>query len=227
MFRDNEAPRNEDPAREATLWTQKDVRAYLVSPFTDFEHLMKCQWENLARSGENVGPDKIPAKALVPLLKIPPHDNDLEDAQSFYIEDTVVNHYFVLLERRYKKFPHKYLKHYSFDSSTATLLINGLKLESEVLRPVKQKDLEGVRKVFLPLCLHEHWILFYADIDDKKLLWLDSIEHSRMSNVSERQIIQQWFLKYLLPSWGHDPMDWSFDVAKDIPLQKKYANILC
>ncbi|XVF66259.1 hypothetical protein PTKIN_Ptkin10aG0020900 [Pterospermum kingtungense] len=219
MFPDNKASRN-DLASKATLWAQKDVRTYLVSPFTDFEHIMKSQWENLARSGDNVGPDKIPGKALAPLLKAPPHDNDLEDAQSYYIEDTVVNQYFVLLERRYKRFPHKYLKHYSFDSSTATFLIEGLKSEYGVLRPVNQNDLKGVRKVLLPMCLHGHWLLFVADIDDKKLLWLDSIEHSQMSNVSDKQIIQQWFLKYLLPSLGHDPKDWSFDVPKDIPLQK-------
>ena len=76
-------------------------------------------------------------------------------------------------------------------------------------------------QLFLPICLNDHWLLFYADIDDKKLLWLDSIEHSRMSNVSEKQVIQQWFLKFLLPSMEHDPKDWLFDVPKDIPLQKK------
>ncbi|XVF65672.1 hypothetical protein PTKIN_Ptkin09bG0268500 [Pterospermum kingtungense] len=219
-FPDNEAPRNEDLAREATIWAEKDVRAYLVSLFTvkDFEHLRK--WQDLAISGENVGPDKIQGKALAPLLKIPPHHVDWEDARSYYIGDIVVNQFFVLLERRYKRFPHEYFKHYSFDSSTATFLINGSKSESEVLSWVKQEDLKGVRKVFLPMCLHEHWLLFYADIDDKKLLWLDSNGHSRMSNLSEKHVIRRWFSEFLLPSLGHDQKDWSFHVPNDIPLQK-------
>ena len=76
-------------------------------------------------------------------------------------------------------------------------------------------------QLFLPICLHKHWLLFYADIDDKKLLWLDSIEHSQMSNVSEKQVIKRWFLEYLLSHMEHDPKDWLFYVPKDIPLQKK------
>ncbi|XVF55290.1 hypothetical protein PTKIN_Ptkin06aG0025000 [Pterospermum kingtungense] len=222
MFPDNAVPRNEVLAREATIWTEKDVRAYLVSLFTvkDFEHLRK--WQDLAISGENVGPDKIQGKALAPLLRIPPSHVDWEDARSYFIEDTVVNQFFVLLERRYKRFPHKYLKHYSFDSSTASFLVNRSKSESEVLSWVKQEELKGVRKVFLPMCLHEHWLLFYADVDDKKLVWLDSNRHSRMSNLSEKHVIHRWFSQFLLPSMRHDQKDWSFDVPNDIPLQKKY-----
>ena len=81
-------------------------------------------------------------------------------------------------------------------------------------------------QLFLPICLNEHWLLFYADIDDKKLLWLDSNEHSQMFNDSEKEVIRLWFLEHLLPHMEHDPKDWLFDVPKDIPLQKKYANIL-
>ncbi|XWS09381.1 hypothetical protein CRYUN_Cryun40dG0080500 [Craigia yunnanensis] len=185
---DNEALGNQDLGRGAT-WTQKDVRAYLLSPFTveELEHFSK--WKDHALSGESVGRDKIQGNALAPLLKIPPQDVDLEDAQNYYIEDT-------------------------------TFLIKGTKAESQVLSWVNQEDLKGVSKLFLPISLNEHWLLFFADIDDKKLLWLDSNEHSRMSNVLEKQVIQQWFLKFLLPSMKHDPKDWLFDVPKDIPLQK-------
>ncbi|XP_022722696.1 ubiquitin-like-specific protease 1A [Durio zibethinus] len=75
-------------------------------------------------------------------------------------------------------------------------------------------------QLFLPMCLHEHWLLFYADIDGKKLPWLDSNEHSQMSNVSEKHVILRWFLEFLLPSLGHDHKDWSYDVPKNIPMQK-------
>ncbi|XWS13182.1 hypothetical protein CRYUN_Cryun36dG0015600 [Craigia yunnanensis] len=217
---DNEAPTNEDLGREATTWTEEDVRAYLVSPFTveEIEHLRK--WQNHAISGKYVGQDKIKGDALAPLLMIPPHDVDSKNAQNYYIEDTVVDQFFILLKGRYKRFPQKYLKHHSFDSSTATFLINESKAESQLLSWVKHEDLKGVSKVFLPMCFHEHWLLFYADIDDKKLIWLDSNEHSRVSNVSEKHIILRWFSEFLLPSMGHDLKDWSFDVPKDIPSQK-------
>ncbi|XWS09424.1 hypothetical protein CRYUN_Cryun40dG0083500 [Craigia yunnanensis] len=217
---DNEASGNQVLGRGATTWTEKDVRAYLVSPFTVEELQHFCKWQNHAISGEFVGRDKIQGNALAPLLKIPPHDVDLEDTRNYYIEDTVVNQFFVLLKRRYERFPHKYPKHHSFDSSTAAFLINGSKAESEVLSWVKQEDLKGVSKLFLPICLHQHWLLFYVDIDDKKLLWLDSNEHSRMSNVLEMQVIHGWFLKFLLPSMEHDHKNWLFDVPKNIPLQK-------
>ncbi|XVE81007.1 hypothetical protein DITRI_Ditri15bG0027900 [Diplodiscus trichospermus] len=147
---------------------------------------------------------------------------DLKKPENYYIEDTasVVNLFFDLLKDRYKRFPKKYMKHHSFDSFYVTILINKSKTESDVLDWVKRQDLSGMSKLFLPMCLHKHWILFCADFDDKKLLWLDSNEDSRMSNYSEKQIIGRWFLKFLLPWMGHNPKEWSFNVPKDIPSQK-------
>ncbi|XVF29459.1 hypothetical protein REPUB_Repub15cG0123100 [Reevesia pubescens] len=217
-----------ESGREVTTWTKKDVRAYLVSHFTDEEKKHLSEWKNHTFSGEYVGRDKILDKVLKPLLLIPPPDVSLGDAQKYYIDeyyidDRVVDQFFILLKRRYESFPHKYLKHYSFNSLNAALFINGSKTESEMLSWVKEEDLKGVRKLFMPICLHQHWLLFYVDIDDKKLLWLDSIEHSQMSNdLEKQQKIRRWFLEFLLPSLGHDynAKDWLFDVPKDIPLQK-------
>ncbi|XP_021290632.1 uncharacterized protein LOC110421370 [Herrania umbratica] len=173
-------------------------------------------------SQEVIGRDKIQDKALAPLLRIPRDDIGSGDARNYYVEDTVVNQFFILLKRRYEKFPHKYLKHHSFDSATATFLINGSKAEYEVLSWVKQEDLKGVSKLFLPTCLREHWLLFYADIDDKKLLWLDPNEYSRMFNASEKQVIRRWFSEFLLPSMGHNnAKGWPFHVPENIPMQKK------
>ncbi|XVF29448.1 hypothetical protein REPUB_Repub15cG0122000 [Reevesia pubescens] len=220
---ENEAPGNEDLGREVTTWTEKDVRTYLVSPFTDEELKHLRDWQNHTSSGEYVGPDKILNEVLKPLLLIPPPpDVSLGDAQKYYIDDRVVDQFFILLKGRYESFPHKYLKHYSFNSLNTALFINGSKTESEMLSWVKEEDLKGVRKLFLPICLHEHWLLFYVDIDDKRLLWLDSIEHSQMSNDLEKQKIRRWLLEFLLPSLGHDynAKDWQFDVPKDIPSQK-------
>ncbi|XVF37632.1 hypothetical protein REPUB_Repub20aG0026200 [Reevesia pubescens] len=218
---DNEASWNEDHlGREATTWAEKDVRAYLVSPLTEKELKELNYWKNHDIIGESVGRYKISGKALEPLLLIPPRDGDLGIAQKYYIEDTVVNQFFDLLKRRSEKFPHKYVKHYSFESYIAAFLIAGSKTESEVLSWIKQDDLKGVSKLFLPICLREHWLLFYVDIDDNKLLWLDSNEHSRMSNVSEKLVILRWFQNFLLPLMGHDHKHWLFDVPTNIPLQK-------
>ncbi|XP_022722279.1 uncharacterized protein LOC111279589 [Durio zibethinus] len=203
-----------------TIWTEKDVEAYLRFPFTEKEREHLSKWQTHAISGESVGQDKIPLSALVPLLRIPPHDVDSTNAPNYYIKDTVVNQFFVLLKRRYEKFPHEYIKHHSFDSCIADFLIKGSRTEDEVLSRVKKEDFKGVSKLFLPICLNKHWLLFYADIDDKKLLWLDSIENSRMSNDSEKHIIRRWFLEFLLPLSGHDHKDWSFDVPENIPMQK-------
>ncbi|XVE81008.1 hypothetical protein DITRI_Ditri15bG0028000 [Diplodiscus trichospermus] len=85
---------------------------------------------------------------------------------------------------------------------------------------LRRESTKWTEKLFLPMCLHKHWVLFCADFDDKKLLWLDSNEHSRMSNYSEKQIIRRWFLEFLLPWMGHNPKEWSFNVPKDIPSQK-------
>ncbi|XVF29454.1 hypothetical protein REPUB_Repub15cG0122600 [Reevesia pubescens] len=190
---ENEAQWNEDLGREVTRWTKKDVRVYLVSPFTDEEKKHLSEWKNHTFSGEYVGRDKILDKVLKPLLLIPPPDVSLGDAQKYYIDDR-------------------------------SLLINGSIPESQMLSWVKEEeDLKGMRKLFMPICLHQHWLFFYVDIDDKKLLWLDSIEHSQMSNdLEKQQKIRRWFLDFLLPSLGHDynAKDWLFDVPKDIPLQK-------
>ncbi|GMI97931.1 UB-like protease 1B [Hibiscus trionum] len=140
--------------------------------------------------------------------------------KKYYINDEVVNKFFDLLKRRYEKFPHKYLKHHSFDSATAAWLIDKSKTEAHVLKGLEKEDLKDVAKLFVPMCLHEHWILFYADIDAKKLVWLDPLEHTRVSKLWEKHVIQRLFLEFILPSLGHDLKDWSFDVPNNIPSQK-------
>ncbi|OMO74198.1 Peptidase C48, SUMO/Sentrin/Ubl1 [Corchorus olitorius] len=152
------------------------------------------EMESPQQSKQYIRPDKISVKALQPLLMIPPQDVNLQDARNYYIDDTVENRFFILLKRRYDKFAHMYVKHHSFDSSMA---------------------------FFLPMCLNEHWLLFCADIDKKKLLWLDSSRHSQMSHASEKNAISDWFLDFLLPSLGyHQPNEWSHEIPKDIPMQK-------
>ncbi|KAK8661610.1 hypothetical protein V6N13_091208 [Hibiscus sabdariffa] len=214
-----EAPVNEDLVKETIIWTKEEVRAYLVSPLTEIESTCLRQFKDYAMIGECVGGDNIKGQSLAPLLRIPPRDGELWYPQNYYINDEVVNQFFILLKRRYERFPHKYLKHHSFDSAIATLLINGTKTGSQVLKGFEKVDLKDVAKLFMPMCLHEHWILLYADIDSKNLIWMDSYEHTRKSNVREKHVIQRWFIEFVLPSLGHDHKDWSFDIPNNIPSQ--------
>ncbi|KAK8661605.1 hypothetical protein V6N13_091203 [Hibiscus sabdariffa] len=165
-----EASMNTDSGKETKIWTEEEVKAYLLSPLTEIESSCLRQLQHYTMIG-------------------------------------------------YERFPHKYLKHHSFDSAIATLLINGLKTGSQVLKGFEKVDLKDVAKLFLPMCLHEHWIVLYADIDVKKLVWMDSYEHTRKSNDREKHAFQKWFIEFVLPSLGHDHKDWSFHVPNNIPSQ--------
>ncbi|KHG16976.1 Sentrin-specific protease 1 [Gossypium arboreum] len=109
---------------------------------------------------------------------------------------------------------------YYIDDSTC--LIKGSKLEDEVLGWFKAEKLRGVHKLFLPMCLSAHWVLFCVDTREKKISWLDPIPSSRIkSNNVEKQIILQWFTSYLLPEFGYNDADeWPFVVRTDIPKQE-------
>ncbi|OMO93424.1 Peptidase C48, SUMO/Sentrin/Ubl1 [Corchorus olitorius] len=204
------SPGKEDLKSKAIAWSEKDVRTYLVSPFTKKEQQHLNRWQSHKIRGR-----------LTTFAYDPPQYVYLQDARKYYIDDTVVNQFFILLKRRYDKFPHKYLKHHSFDSSMATFLIEGSNSKSDMLSWVKQEDFKGTSKLFLPMCLNEHWLLFCADIDKKRLLWLDSNRDSQMSHATEKNAISEWFLDFLLPSLGyHQPNEWSREIPTDVPMQK-------
>ncbi|OMP03265.1 Peptidase C48, SUMO/Sentrin/Ubl1 [Corchorus olitorius] len=198
-------------------WSEEDVRKYLISPLTtkDVECLSKWQSHQI---GTEVGPDKILDEKLAPLLLIPPtNDVHSQNPQQYYIDDTVVNQFFTLLKRRYDKYPHKYLKHHSFDSTAAIHLFDDK--TKDFSRWVKQEELVGISKLFLPISLNQHWLLFCADIDNKNLLWLDSIEYDGMAYAYVKEVIRRWFLNFVLPTMGYnEPNDWPYIPTK-VPLQ--------
>ncbi|XP_052483836.1 uncharacterized protein LOC105796363 isoform X2 [Gossypium raimondii] len=103
-----------------------------------------------------------------------------------------------------------------------TQLIEGPRTEQEVLAWVKVDELRGVHKMFLPMSLSKHWVLFYADTKEKKISWLDPIASSRVRSYNvEKDIILQWFTTLLLPKLGYvDAKEWPFLVRNDIPEQK-------
>ncbi|KAL1180967.1 hypothetical protein V6Z11_A02G014700 [Gossypium hirsutum] len=212
----------ETTLREQGSWCREDVRTYLVSSFTDKEKKRLNRWERSELSGKLIGRDKefkLMGEKLTPLLMVPHCDETL---MGYYIDDSVVNAFFKLLKKRSDKYPNVYIKHYSFDPQIATCLIKGSKLEGEVLAWFKAEKLRGVHKLFLPMCLSAHWVLFCVDTREKKISWLDPIPSSRIkSNNVEKQIILQWFTNYLLPEFGYNDADeWPFVVRTDIPKQE-------
>ncbi|KAB2092200.1 hypothetical protein ES319_A02G013000v1 [Gossypium barbadense] len=212
----------ETTLREQGSWCREDVRTYLVSSFTDKEKKRLNRWERSELSGKLIGRDKefkLMDEKLTPLLMVPHCDETL---MGYYIDDSVVNAFFKLLKKRSDKYPNVYIKHYSFDPQIATCLIKGSKLEGEVLAWFKAEKLRGVHKLFLPMCLSAHWVLFCVDTREKKISWLDPIPSSRIkSNNVEKQIILQWFTNYLLPEFGYNDADeWPFVVRTDIPKQE-------
>ncbi|KAK8307874.1 hypothetical protein V6Z12_D02G015700 [Gossypium hirsutum] len=160
---------DETTLREQGSWCREDVRTYLVSSFTNKEKKRLNRWKRSELSGKKIGRDKefqLMGENLTPLLVAPHCDETLRE---YYIDDSVVNTFFKLLKKRSDKFPNVYIKHYSFDSQIATFLIKGSKLEDEVLAWFKDEKLRGVHKLFLPMCLSAHWVLFCVDTKEKKI----------------------------------------------------------
>ncbi|KAB2039498.1 hypothetical protein ES319_D02G013900v1 [Gossypium barbadense] len=208
--------------KEQGSWFEQDIKAYLLSEFTKKENELIDKWQKNELKGKRIGRDKcfkIPGEILAPLLMVPQGD---ETRKEYYIEDLVVNTFFELLKKRSDKFPNIYINHYSFNSQIATQLIEGPRTEQEVLAWVKVDELRGVHKMFLPMSLSKHWVLFYADTKEKKISWLDPIASSRVRSYNvEKDIILQWFTTLLLPKLGYvDAKEWPFLVRNDIPEQK-------
>ncbi|KAK8498825.1 hypothetical protein V6N13_050421 [Hibiscus sabdariffa] len=217
---------DETPLYQQGSWCKEDVRAYLVSGFTYKENKRLDKWQRNELNGKLIGRDKefrLPDEKLAPLL-MASHGN--ETRKEYYIDDSVVNTFFKLLKKRSERYPGAYISHYSFDSQIATYLIDGSRSEQEVLSWFKAEKLAGVHKLFLPLCSSSHWLLFYVDTKEKKILWLDSNPSTRItSNNVKKQTILQWFTTFLLPEFGYnDANEWPFVMRTDIPVQENLVD---
>ncbi|KAB2092192.1 hypothetical protein ES319_A02G012400v1 [Gossypium barbadense] len=212
---------DEKTLKEKGSWRKEDVRTYLVSSFTEKEEKRLNKWKMSDLSGKLIGRDeefKLMGEKLTPLLMVPRSD---ETRLEYYIDDSVVSTFFRLLKKRSDRFSKTYNDHYSFDPHIANFLITGSRLKQEVFDWFKAKKLRGVHKMFLPVCLSAHWVLFYVDTKKKKISWLDPRPSSRKSNNVEKEIILQWFTTFLLPEFGYnDAKEWPFIVRTDIPEQK-------
>ncbi|PPR82241.1 hypothetical protein GOBAR_AA38474 [Gossypium barbadense] len=196
---------DETTLKEQGQWCEQDVRVYLVSNFTnkDYERLDKLERKKLNR--KSIGRDKelnLTGDKLEHLLMVP---RSTETQKKYHINEVVINAFFKLLKERSRKFSKAYINHYSFDSQAANLLIKGSRSEREVLARYKPDHLRGVHKLFLPLCLSDHWVLFYVDINAKKFSCLDPYQSSGILSFNSKNVdkILQWFKSFLLPEFGY------------------------
>ncbi|XP_040943901.1 uncharacterized protein [Gossypium hirsutum] len=215
---------DETTLKEQGQWCEQDVRVYLVSNFTnkDYERLDKLERKKLNRKSLGRGKElNLTGDKLEPLLMVP---RSTETQKKYHINEVVINAFFKLLKERSRKFSKAYINHYSFDSQAANLLIKGSRSEQEVLARYKPDHLSGVHKLFLPLCLSDHWVLFYVDINAKKFSCLDPYQSSGILSLNSKNVdkILQWFKNFLLPEFGYkDANEWPYVARTDIPQQKK------
>ncbi|XVF65689.1 hypothetical protein PTKIN_Ptkin09bG0269300 [Pterospermum kingtungense] len=170
-------------------WCGEEVRAYLVSSFTEKEKKRLNRWQNGVTNGKFIGRDKMLRVVDYNLrsLLIVPHS--VETRADYYV-------------------------HYS------NYLIKGSRSKDEILSWYKKENLEGKQKLFLPLCLSAHWILFSVDTKEQKFSWFDSNTSTRMSNNVEKEAILCWFRRFLLPFLGYkNAHEWPFELRTDIPVQ--------
>lgn len=210
---------DEEILRGPRTWSKKDLRDYLVSPFTEEELKLLENCSKMDRqivginrtlliSGENLASLLIPINSYV----IEEHD------QLFFYNPWVVDAYFDLLTRRYKKFPDKYLKHYSLATFKTGFMFNA-RFDMVVLI---LENFTNARKLFIPIYLSHHWILLCVDTKDEKLIWLDPLKSSQMFHDFESQIISEWLRVHVLPDLGYkNASDWPLIVRTNIPTGKK------
>ncbi|GKV39221.1 hypothetical protein SLEP1_g47027 [Rubroshorea leprosula] len=207
--------RDEKLTRKLRVWSEKDVREYLVWDFTkeDLQHL--GNWENHKSKGQLKVKESILSPLCIPLV-----DAIIQATpQVYYIGDEAMDMYFDLLKRRSEENPNMFLKHDYVGSSTVSFLLNGCEpIVPSWITPEKQIN---TCKLFLPFCLLDHWTLFYVDIKYQKFVWLNSLrDTTEVLNVTLKQI-KSWFENTLLPAMGlNSATNWPLDVPTDIPKQQ-------
>ncbi|KAL9381539.1 hypothetical protein Peur_027196 [Populus x canadensis] len=200
-------------------WSAEEVREYLVSSFTERESRRINRWMSRRLTGNSAGRDKklsVCDTSLASLLRIPPSNTPIWEAKQYYVDDSVINAYFELLRKRWMEFPNLYMKNYSLPTWIMSFLLSGKRTESKVLSYIKIEEIAGTSKLFIPVCLENHWILICVDIERRALLWLDSLNLHH----AEKDVISRWIIEHLMPKLGYDnAQEWQFLEPEDLPHQ--------
>ncbi|CAK7338715.1 unnamed protein product [Dovyalis caffra] len=108
--------------------------------------------------------------SLINLLRIPPTYIPIEKENQYYVDDSVINAFFELLRKRAEQFPNSYIKNYSLPTWMISFLLSGKWSETKALSFLKIEEIAGSLKLFVPVCLKDHWILICVDIEKQALL---------------------------------------------------------
>nr|XP_034890373.1 uncharacterized protein LOC118030400 isoform X2 [Populus alba] len=199
------------------IWSSEEVREYLVSPFTEKESKRLSRWKSrqLTRSIMKIdlkayrnvaGRDKklnVPDTSLASLLRIPPSSTLIHEEKQYYVDDSVINAFFDLLKKRQEKFPKWYKRHSSLPTWTMTFLLSGKWTMMKLQSCINIEEIAGTAKLFIPLCLENHWILICVDMEKREFLWLDSLNSPPDAHHTEKTTISEWLEKHLLPVLGY------------------------
>ncbi|KAJ6867693.1 hypothetical protein NC652_038795 [Populus alba x Populus x berolinensis] len=169
-------------------WSAEEVREYLVSSFTERESRRINRWMSRRLTGNSAGRDK----------KLSVCDTSLASLLRIPPSNT----------------PIWEAKQYYVDDST--FLLTGKWTESKVLSYLNIEEIAGTSKLFIPVCLENHWILICVDIERRALLWLDSLSFDH----AEKGVISRWIIEHLVPKLGYDnAQEWQFLEPVDLPRQ--------
>ncbi|XP_061978983.1 DELLA protein GAIP-like isoform X4 [Populus nigra] len=188
------------------IWSVEEVREYLVSPFTEKESKRLSRWKSRKLTRNVAGRDKqlnVPDTSLASLLRIPPSSTPILEEKQYYVDDSVINAFFDLLKKRQEKFPDWYKRNSSLPTWTMTFLLSGKWTMTKLLSCINIEEIAGTAKLFIPLCLENHWILICVDMEKREFLWLDSLNSPPDAHHTEKTTISEWLEKHLLPVLGY------------------------
>ncbi|XP_061978982.1 uncharacterized protein LOC133699654 isoform X3 [Populus nigra] len=174
----------------------------------------------------------VPDTSLASLLRIPPSSTPILEEKQYYVDDSVINAFFDLLKKRQEKFPDWYKRNSSLPTWTMvrkiktwpsfaslyslsltcvqcngqiykTFLLSGKWTMTKLLSCINIEEIAGTAKLFIPLCLENHWILICVDMEKREFLWLDSLNSPPDAHHTEKTTISEWLEKHLLPVLGY------------------------
>ncbi|XP_011035375.1 PREDICTED: DELLA protein GAIP-like isoform X3 [Populus euphratica] len=188
------------------IWSVEEVREYLVSPLKEKESKRLSRWKSRQLTRNVAGRDKqlnVTDTSLASLLRIPPSSTPIREEKQYYVDDSVINAFFDLLKKRQEKFPDWYKRNSSLPTWTMTFLLSGKWTMTKLLSCINIEDIAGTAKLFIPLCLENHWILICVDMEKREFLWLDSLNSPPDAHHTEKTTISEWLVKHLLPVLGY------------------------
>ncbi|XAR55167.1 Ulp1 peptidase [Bertholletia excelsa] len=207
----------------------KMIRKYFSYPHTEDEKsriMSGRSWPS--NFAERVGLDRslnLKASDLRALaLPVLHNYSEVDNPKDYYVSDTCVDVYMELLKRRQTENSGCYIP-CGFISPFYSSLVYSHDINGEIYNRsqkfVKRDELLGKKKVFIPICVNQHWFLLVADFIQKKLLWFDSSDAPADSNHQLKSLFA-WSVKrdVLSSMTEYNDSEWEFvSRVQNCPIQ--------